>query len=100
MEMLPPRTMITSRLLRATMCLEYTTIPKIKAQAHSPATPSYRQTLAAGLEPRTAFLVAQLDDMEIHAQVDEADIGRFADFMLSSCLIDRSGRVVVGALVG
>ncbi|WP_420969817.1 efflux RND transporter periplasmic adaptor subunit [Bradyrhizobium sp. B120] len=35
------------------------------------------QTLAVGLEARTAFLVAhRLEDMEIHAQVDEADIGR------------------------
>jgi HlyD family secretion protein len=37
------------------------------------------QTLAVGLEARTAFLVAhRLEDMEIHAQVDEADIGRIA----------------------
>jgi len=35
------------------------------------------QTLAVGLESRTTFLVAhRLEDMEIHAQVDEADIGR------------------------
>ncbi len=37
------------------------------------------QTLAVGLESRTTFLVAhRLEDMEIHAQVDEADIGRIA----------------------
>ncbi|QDP26802.1 efflux RND transporter periplasmic adaptor subunit [Bradyrhizobium cosmicum] len=35
------------------------------------------QTLAVGLESRTTFVVAhRLEDMEIHAQVDEADIGR------------------------
>ncbi|PJG53774.1 hypothetical protein CVM73_18785 [Bradyrhizobium forestalis] len=88
-------------MLRATMCLEYTTIPKIKAQAHSPARPSYRQTLAVGLEVRTAFLVAhRLDDIEIYAQIDEAGIARIADFMPTSCVMGRSGRVVVGALVG
>jgi HlyD family secretion protein len=37
------------------------------------------QTLAVGLESRTTFVVAhRLEDMEIHAQVDEADIGRIA----------------------
>jgi HlyD family secretion protein len=35
------------------------------------------QTLAVGLEARTAFDVAHnLEDMEIHARVDETDIGR------------------------
>jgi HlyD family secretion protein len=37
------------------------------------------QTLAVGLESRATFLVAhRLEDMEIHAQVDEADIGRIS----------------------
>lgn len=37
------------------------------------------QTLAVGLESRPTFLVAhRLEDMEIHAQVDEADIGRIS----------------------
>jgi HlyD family secretion protein len=37
------------------------------------------QTLAVGLEARTAFDVAHnLEDMEIHARVDETDIGRIA----------------------
>jgi len=37
------------------------------------------QTLAVGLESRTTFVVAhRLEDMEIHARVDEADIGRIA----------------------
>lgn len=37
------------------------------------------QTLAVGLESRTTFTLAQnLDDMEIHARVDEADIGQIA----------------------
>lgn len=37
------------------------------------------QTLAVGLESRTTFTVAhRLEDMEIHAQVDESDIGRVA----------------------
>lgn len=37
------------------------------------------QTLAVGLESHATFLVAhRLEDMEIHAQVDEADIGRIA----------------------
>ncbi len=37
------------------------------------------QTLAVGLESRATFMVAhRLEDMEIHAQVDEADIGRIA----------------------
>ena len=37
------------------------------------------QTLAVGLESRTTFTVAhRLEDMEIYAQVDEADIGRIA----------------------
>jgi HlyD family secretion protein len=37
------------------------------------------QTLAVGLEARTAFNVAHnLEDMEIHARVDETDIGRIA----------------------
>jgi HlyD family secretion protein len=37
------------------------------------------QTLAVGLESRPTFMVAhRLEDMEIHAQVDEADIGRIS----------------------
>ena len=37
------------------------------------------QTLAVGLESRATFMVAhRLEDMEIHAQVDEADIGRIS----------------------
>ena len=37
------------------------------------------QTLAVGLESRTTFSVAhRLEDMEIHARVDETDIGRIA----------------------
>lgn len=37
------------------------------------------QTLAVGLESHATFLVAhRLEDMEIHAQVDEADIGRIS----------------------
>lgn len=37
------------------------------------------QTLAVGLEARTAFNVAhRLEDMEIHARVDETDIGKIA----------------------
>lgn len=37
------------------------------------------QTLAVGLESRTTFTVAhRLEDMEIHARVDETDIGRIA----------------------
>jgi len=37
------------------------------------------QTLAVGLEAKATFLVAhRLEDMEIHARVDEADIGRIA----------------------
>ena len=37
------------------------------------------QTLAVGLDIKPTFLVAhRLEDMEIHAQVDEADIGRIS----------------------
>ncbi|MHB2211182.1 efflux RND transporter periplasmic adaptor subunit [Methylobacterium sp. CM6257] len=37
------------------------------------------QTLAAGLEVRTAFTIAKnLAEMEVHARVDETDIGRIA----------------------
>ncbi|MGH1571776.1 efflux RND transporter periplasmic adaptor subunit [Methylobacterium sp. P31] len=37
------------------------------------------QTLAAGLEVRTAFTIAKnLAEMEVHARVDETDIGRVA----------------------
>ncbi|GLR92305.1 efflux RND transporter periplasmic adaptor subunit [Bradyrhizobium iriomotense] len=47
------------------------------------------QTLAVGLEARTAFLVAhRLEDMEIHAQVDEADIGRIAAGQLAHFTVD------------
>ncbi|MGY8664759.1 efflux RND transporter periplasmic adaptor subunit [Bradyrhizobium sp. UFLA05-109] len=47
------------------------------------------QTLAVGLEARTNFLVAhRLEDMEIHAQVDEADIGRIATAQRAHFTVD------------
>jgi HlyD family secretion protein len=47
------------------------------------------QTLAVGLESRTTFTLAQnLDDMEIHARVDEADIGRIAAGQQATFTVD------------
>ncbi|MBR0974959.1 MULTISPECIES: efflux RND transporter periplasmic adaptor subunit [Bradyrhizobium] len=47
------------------------------------------QTLAVGLESRTTFVVAhRLEDMEIHAQVDEADIGRIASGQRAHFTVD------------
>ncbi|WP_245447029.1 efflux RND transporter periplasmic adaptor subunit [Methylobacterium sp. 17Sr1-1] len=47
------------------------------------------QTLAAGLEARTAFNVARnLGEMEIHARVDETDIGRVAPRQRASFTVD------------
>lgn len=47
------------------------------------------QTLAVGLESRTTFVVAhRLEDMEIHAQVDEADIGRIAPVQRAYFTVD------------
>lgn len=47
------------------------------------------QTLAVGLEARPTFTVAhRLEDMEIYAQVDEADIGRIAAGQQSGFTVD------------
>jgi HlyD family secretion protein len=47
------------------------------------------QTLAAGLEVRTAFTIARnLEEMEIHARVDETDIGRVAPGQVASFGVD------------
>ena len=47
------------------------------------------QTLAVGLESRPTFLVAhRLEDMEIHAQVDEADIGRISSGQRAHFTVD------------
>ncbi|WP_445215993.1 efflux RND transporter periplasmic adaptor subunit [Bradyrhizobium sp. Pa8] len=47
------------------------------------------QTLAVGLESRTTFVVAhRLEDMEIHAQVDEADIGRITSGQRAHFTVD------------
>ena len=47
------------------------------------------QTLAVGLESRTTFSVAhRLEDMEIHARVDETDIGRIAPGQLAHFTVD------------
>lgn len=47
------------------------------------------QTLAVGLESRTTFVVAhRLEDMEIHARVDEADIGRIASDQRAHFTVD------------
>ena len=47
------------------------------------------QTLAVGLESRTTFTVAhRLEDMEIHAQVDEADIGRISAGQPAHFMVD------------
>lgn len=47
------------------------------------------QTLASGLEARTAFNVARnLGEMEIHARVDETDIGRVAPGQRASFTVD------------
>jgi len=47
------------------------------------------QTLAVGLEARTAFSVAKnLGEMEIHARVDETDIGRVAPDQKATFTVD------------
>jgi HlyD family secretion protein len=47
------------------------------------------QTLAAGLEARTAFTVARnLEEMEVHALVDETDIGRIKAGQHASFTVD------------
>lgn len=47
------------------------------------------QTLAVGLEARTAFNVARnLTEMEIHARVDETDIGRVAPSQRATFTVD------------
>ncbi|WP_170850246.1 MULTISPECIES: efflux RND transporter periplasmic adaptor subunit [unclassified Beijerinckia] len=47
------------------------------------------QTLAAGLEVRTAFNVAHnLEEMEVHARVDETDIGRVVSGQLAYFSVD------------
>lgn len=47
------------------------------------------QTLAVGLESRTTFTVAhRLEDMEIHAQVDETDIGHIVPGQLAHFTVD------------
>ena len=47
------------------------------------------QTLAVGLEFRPTFVVAhRLEDMEIHAQVDEADIGRISSGQRAHFTVD------------
>lgn len=47
------------------------------------------QTLAVGLEARTAFSVAKnLGEMEIHARVDETDIGRVAPGQTATFTVD------------
>lgn len=47
------------------------------------------QTLASGLEVRTAFNIARnLEEMEVHARVDETDIGRVAPGQVASFGVD------------
>lgn len=47
------------------------------------------QTLAVGLESRTTFTVAhRLEDMETHARIDEADIGRIAPGQRAQFTVD------------
>jgi len=58
------------------------------------------QTLAVGLESRTTFSVAhRLEDMEIHARVDETDIGRIAPGQKAHFTVDAyPGRLFEAAV--